>query len=239
MSTIQSNWAPLGCRSALRCGTARFSTVRSIEYRRHGNARTARPTHSRRVAFAIARQAVEEHLTEGDGLAAAIKRHIEIGRKRSCRRQERARFEPTGLDRAPQFALQLNSQRHTSTSVDPEEQLAGRSGPLHIDTEDVTTPSDLSLIARWIRRVRAHGGESGTIGPRRDSHVPRERSSQLLFVAESAASRDLFDAIGLPLPSTIGQLTSRYSNRLRTGGSTSTQRHSQALLHFHGRGRSW
>ena len=48
MSTIHSSWAPLGCRSALRCGTARFSTVRSIEHRRHGNARTARPTHSRR-----------------------------------------------------------------------------------------------------------------------------------------------------------------------------------------------
>ncbi len=58
--------------------------------------------------------------------------HMEIGCKCSCRRQKRARFEPTALDRTPQFALQLNPHWHTGTSVDPEEQLGGRSGPLHI-----------------------------------------------------------------------------------------------------------
>ena len=58
--------------------------------------------------------------------------HIEIGRKCSCRRQKCTRFEPTGLDRTPQFALQLHPHRHTGPSVDSEEQLGGRSGPLHI-----------------------------------------------------------------------------------------------------------
>ena len=37
-------------RSAVSCGTARLSTVRSIEYSMHGSASTARPIHSRRVA---------------------------------------------------------------------------------------------------------------------------------------------------------------------------------------------
>ena len=58
--------------------------------------------------------------------------HMELGCKCSCRRQKRARFEPTALDRTPQFALQLNPHWHPGTSVDPEEQLGGRSGPLHI-----------------------------------------------------------------------------------------------------------
>ena len=31
MSTIHNSWELLGFRSALMCGTARFSTVRSIE----------------------------------------------------------------------------------------------------------------------------------------------------------------------------------------------------------------
>jgi hypothetical protein len=57
---------------------------------------------------------------------------IEISRKRSRRRQERARLESTGLDGAPQFALQLNSERHSCAVVDLEEQFDGRSGPLHI-----------------------------------------------------------------------------------------------------------
>ena len=41
-------------------------------------------------------------------------RHIEIGRKRSCRRQKCARLESTGLDRTAQFALQLHAHRHTA-----------------------------------------------------------------------------------------------------------------------------
>jgi hypothetical protein len=49
MSTIHSSWL-LGRRSALRCGTARYSTVRSMAYSRHGRASTASPTHSRRPA---------------------------------------------------------------------------------------------------------------------------------------------------------------------------------------------
>src|SRR5205823_3453642 len=51
MSRIHRSWALLGLRSALRCGTARFSTVRSIAYSTHGSVITARPIHSRRVAF--------------------------------------------------------------------------------------------------------------------------------------------------------------------------------------------
>src|SRR5690242_10785670 len=50
MSTIQSSSVLLGRRSWLRCGTARFSTVRSIAYSRHGRVRTARLIHSRRPA---------------------------------------------------------------------------------------------------------------------------------------------------------------------------------------------
>jgi hypothetical protein len=51
MSTIQSIWALVGWRSAVRCGTARFSTVRSIEYSMHGRAMTASPIHSRLPAL--------------------------------------------------------------------------------------------------------------------------------------------------------------------------------------------
>src|SRR5690349_18061697 len=51
MSRIQSNWVPVGRRSALRRGTARSKTVRSIEYSIQGSAMTARPIHSRRVAL--------------------------------------------------------------------------------------------------------------------------------------------------------------------------------------------
>src|SRR6266516_2737491 len=50
MSTIHSSSVLVGRRSWLRCGTARFSTVRSIAYSRHGRVSTARLTHSRRPA---------------------------------------------------------------------------------------------------------------------------------------------------------------------------------------------
>src|SRR5687768_4000400 len=68
MSTIQSSSEALGLRSALSCGTARFSTVRSIEYRRHGRAMTARPIHSRRVALGVASR--ERVIAAGAGEAA-------------------------------------------------------------------------------------------------------------------------------------------------------------------------
>src|SRR5918992_942354 len=51
MSMIQSSSALLGFSSALSAGTARFRTVRSIEYSRHGSAMTTSPIHSRRVAL--------------------------------------------------------------------------------------------------------------------------------------------------------------------------------------------
>ncbi len=50
MSTIHRSCELLGLRSSLICGTARFSTVRSMEYRTQGNAITASPIQSRRVA---------------------------------------------------------------------------------------------------------------------------------------------------------------------------------------------
>src|SRR6266480_3081546 len=53
MSTIHRSCVLVGRRSALSSGTARFSTVRSIEYRRHGSASTARPIHSRRPARVV------------------------------------------------------------------------------------------------------------------------------------------------------------------------------------------
>ena len=52
MSTIQSICVLLGRRSAVRCGTARFRTFRSIESIRHGSASTTRPIHSRLVVVA-------------------------------------------------------------------------------------------------------------------------------------------------------------------------------------------
>src|ERR671918_359446 len=51
MSMIQSSWELLGSRSALRRGTARCRTVRSIAYRTQARASTARPIHSRRPAL--------------------------------------------------------------------------------------------------------------------------------------------------------------------------------------------
>src|SRR5919204_328799 len=51
MSMIHRSCALVGRRSALIFGIARWRTVRSIEYSRHGRASTARPSHSRLVAF--------------------------------------------------------------------------------------------------------------------------------------------------------------------------------------------
>src|SRR5919201_5590972 len=51
MSMIHRSCALVGRRSALIFGIARWRTGRSIEYSRHGRARTARPSHSRLVAF--------------------------------------------------------------------------------------------------------------------------------------------------------------------------------------------
>src|SRR2546430_3276405 len=48
MSTIHSSCAPVGRRSALKAGSARFSTVRSMAYTTHGRASTAKPSHWRR-----------------------------------------------------------------------------------------------------------------------------------------------------------------------------------------------
>lgn len=50
MSTIHSCWTPLGARSTVRCGTARYNTEKSIATRNVGTPSTASPTHSRRVA---------------------------------------------------------------------------------------------------------------------------------------------------------------------------------------------
>src|SRR5262245_40269656 len=52
MSMIHRSCVLVGRSSVLSDGTARFRTVRSIEYNRQGSASTARPSHSRRVAFA-------------------------------------------------------------------------------------------------------------------------------------------------------------------------------------------
>ena len=53
MSTIHSSSVPVGCRLALRAGTARCRTLRSIEISRHGSVRTTRPSHSRRPAWRV------------------------------------------------------------------------------------------------------------------------------------------------------------------------------------------
>src|SRR5262252_10269663 len=51
MSVIHSSWVLLGRRSLLMAGTARYSTVRSIEYSTAASASTASPVHSRRPAL--------------------------------------------------------------------------------------------------------------------------------------------------------------------------------------------
>jgi hypothetical protein len=51
MSVIHSSWELLGARSLLSSGTARYSTVTSIEMSRVGSASTASPIHSRRPAL--------------------------------------------------------------------------------------------------------------------------------------------------------------------------------------------
>src|SRR5262249_5530551 len=50
MSVIHSSWVLLGRRSLLMAGTARCSTVKSIEYSTAASASTASPIHSRRPA---------------------------------------------------------------------------------------------------------------------------------------------------------------------------------------------
>src|SRR4051812_399214 len=51
MSMIHNSCVLLGWRSALSAGTARSSTVKSIEYSTQGRAMTASPIHSRRPAL--------------------------------------------------------------------------------------------------------------------------------------------------------------------------------------------
>src|SRR5579884_4110651 len=53
MSMIHSSWLPVGCSAALRCGTARLRTVRSMTVIMHGRARTARPTQAARGACCV------------------------------------------------------------------------------------------------------------------------------------------------------------------------------------------
>src|SRR5258708_3929112 len=53
MSTIHSSWVPLGLRAAVRCGTARLRTVRSITVIMHGRARTATPSQARRDRIGV------------------------------------------------------------------------------------------------------------------------------------------------------------------------------------------
>src|SRR5829696_8745383 len=67
MSTIHSSWALLGCKSSLSLGTARFSTVRSMAYTRHGRASTANPTHSRRPALGVVEASVNGSSPRGPG----------------------------------------------------------------------------------------------------------------------------------------------------------------------------
>src|SRR5829696_7191526 len=51
MSTIHSCWRPLGARSAVKCGTARYRTEKSIATRKVGTPSTASAAHSRRPAL--------------------------------------------------------------------------------------------------------------------------------------------------------------------------------------------
>src|SRR5262249_51310813 len=53
MSPTQSSWVPPGCRPTVSDGTARWSTLKSVEYSRHGSAITASAIHSRRPALAV------------------------------------------------------------------------------------------------------------------------------------------------------------------------------------------
>ncbi|GGK09030.1 hypothetical protein GCM10011583_46320 [Streptomyces camponoticapitis] len=50
MSTIHNCCVALGSSDALRNGSAKYSTVMSIDIMRTGTTRTARPTHSFKVA---------------------------------------------------------------------------------------------------------------------------------------------------------------------------------------------
>src|SRR5260370_39108678 len=50
---MHSSWAPLGLRAAVRCGTERLRTVRSITVIMHGRARTATPSQARRDRIGV------------------------------------------------------------------------------------------------------------------------------------------------------------------------------------------
>src|SRR3954468_6639083 len=72
MSTIHSCWIPLGARSAVRCGTARYRTEKSMVTRKVGKPSRANPTHSRRPAnrglcsVLMVRSLARELLEHGD-----------------------------------------------------------------------------------------------------------------------------------------------------------------------------
>src|SRR6266511_1510643 len=98
MSTIHSSWALLGRRSALRWGTARLSTVRSIEYSRQGSVSTASPIHSRGparrpgVAFACTRYVPLSFVTTSAVQSEERRARSAGGRRTVGRRAPRVRL---------------------------------------------------------------------------------------------------------------------------------------------------
>lgn len=74
-----------GLSSAVSDGSARYSTLRSIEYSRHGNAITAKASHSRRPArIAVVLTFASPVVTAGD-VGTQPARGVALAGRRRCR----------------------------------------------------------------------------------------------------------------------------------------------------------
>src|SRR5215213_7883706 len=109
MSTIHRSCVLLGFKSTVRWGTARFSTVRSIEYSAQGRASTASPIQSRRVA--------------PEAIVAAVVSAGAIGSTHAATRREHSDwpdFDHSGIERQRACSLDGVVERCAFDHIDTE-----------------------------------------------------------------------------------------------------------------------
>ena len=85
-------------------------------------------------------------------------RHLEIGRENPCRRQQRARLEPAGLDRAAQFEAALSQVAAHRRIIDELLSVfGGRTQPVmaHLIETGKLTLDDLREAEATLRRLSA------------------------------------------------------------------------------------
>src|SRR5919197_6127987 len=179
MSMIHRSCALVGRRSALIFGIARWRTVRSIEYSRHGRASTARPSHSRLVAFSGTAVGAAGIMTVRELRAAA--------RSFECEASECGR--PEGADTATS-ASQATRLKHHVPQHDDE------------DTEQhavAREPRPISSRARVIRIAGVNDAIQLDPNARQEDRADDERHGE---AGERDKNPELGEAVRLHDPQT-------------------------------------